>query len=170
MDFRYAVRADTDTYRQVVLTAATGPVGTNDYQIMLETIPLEGGRTFMHLAYSYGYGLSAKMAAQAYFSTVGSAKVGFTVTGRDANGRPIYVDDLRAALERNTLRYYLAIDAYLRALSAPVAEQFEKRLHGWFASTERYPLQLHEITEAEYLTMKRNEDKRQRSVPAGPVR
>jgi hypothetical protein len=33
----------------------------------------------------------------------------------------------------------------------------EKRLHDWFTATERYALQLHEMSEAEYLDMKRKE-------------
>ncbi len=163
IEFIYEVAAETPDYRQVVLRAEKGPVGTKNYQIILEAIPLDRGQTFIHLSYSYAFGFAAKMAAQAYFSTMGSAKVGFTITGKDSEGRPIYVDDLRGALERNTMRYYLAIDAYLGALSAPPEEQFERRLRTWFASTERYPLQLHEVTEDEYLNMKRNEYKRQQS-------
>jgi hypothetical protein len=64
---------------------------------------------------------------------------------------------MRGVIERNTMRYYLAIDAYLDSLSAPPAQQVERRLKTWFAATERYPRQLHEIEEAEYLAMKRKE-------------
>ncbi len=167
MEFRYDVPTETPDYRQITLHAEKGPVGTKDYRIILEAIPLEGGRTFIHLSYSYAFGFAAKIAAQAYFNTLGSAKVGFTVVGKEPNGQPIYADDLRGALERNTMRYYLAIEAYLSALSAPPEEQFEQRLHLWFAATERYALQLHEETETEYLTMKRDENKRQLSpLPA----
>ena len=71
---------------------------------------------------------------------------------------------MRGALERNTMRYYLALDAYLDALSAPPQAQFEKRLRTWFASTERYALQLHEVTLGDYLEMKRKEYKRQQAM------
>ena len=46
-------------------------------------------------------------------------KVGFTVVGHSPDGKPIYVDDFRGALERNAMRYYLCIEAYLTSLSAP---------------------------------------------------
>lgn len=63
---------------------------------------------------------------------------------------------MRGAIERNTMRYYLAIEAYLGSLSLPPAQQQEYRLTNWFAATERYP-QLYEITRQQYLSMKRDE-------------
>ena len=161
VEFIYSVAAETPDYLQVVLKAEDGPVSTKDYRIMLEATPLDGGQTFLHLSYSYAFGFAARLATQIYFSTLGSAKVGFTVIGKQPDGQPIYVDDMRAALERNTMRYYLAIDAYLGAFSAPQDEQLEKRLRSWFTSTERYPLQLHEETQNEYLAMKHKEYRRQ---------
>jgi hypothetical protein len=98
---------------------------------------------------------------QAYLNTLGSDKVGFTVIDKLPDGKPLYVSGIRGALERNTMRYYLAISAYLGALSTPPQQQLEKRLRDWFASTERYPLQLHELELSEYLDMKRKEYKRQ---------
>ena len=71
---------------------------------------------------------------------------------------------LRGVVERNTMRYYLAIEAYLGSLSAPPAEQQERRLRDWFAATERHARQLHEMERDEYLTMKRNEVQRQRAL------
>jgi hypothetical protein len=59
------------------------------------------------------------------------------------------------------MRYYLAIDAYLAAYGLPAAEQPEKRIREWYASTERYAQQLHEMDETEYLDMKRKEMRRQ---------
>ena len=59
------------------------------------------------------------------------------------------------------MRYYLAIDAYLAAYSLPAPEQFEKRIREWYASTERYAPQLHEMEQNDYLDMKRKEMRRQ---------
>ncbi|MDP3827951.1 MAG: hypothetical protein Q8Q74_15470, partial [Polaromonas sp.] len=81
-----------------------------------------------------------------------------------AGGEKTYVDGLRGAVERNTMRYYLAIDAYMASLSAPPADQLEKRLQQWFDATERYPRQLHEIERTAYLTMKRSEHRRQQAA------
>jgi hypothetical protein len=164
VEFPYQVVADTSDYLQINLNAQQGPLGTQHYRIMLEAMPL-GGKTFIHLSYSYTNGLLARLAAEAYFKTAGSGKVGFTIIGKQPDGQPVYVDDMRGALERNTMRYYLALNAYLEVLSEPPQAQFEKRLNIWFASTERYALQLHEVTLGDYLEMKRKEYKRQQTNP-----
>lgn len=163
VEFSHHVAKASADYLQVSLHADKGPLGTRNYRIMLEAVPLED-KTFIHLSYSYGYGLMARLASEAYFSTAGSNKYGFTVTGKKPDGQPIYIDDMRGALERNTMRYYLALDAYLQSLSAPQPEQFEKRLRRWFELTKRYP-QLHEVSEDEYLDMKRKELERQQVMP-----
>ena len=130
---------------------------------MFEAIPLQRDQTFVHLTYSYTFGMMAKLAMQAYLSTVGSDKVGFTVLNKTADGKAVHVRGVRGVLERNTMRYYLAIDAYLGAFATPPAQQLEKRLRDWFALTERYPLQLHELEQKEYLAMKQSEIRRQQA-------
>lgn len=157
VEFAFRRVAATPEYVNANLRADSGPMGTRDYRIALEAVPLEGGRSFMHLSYSYGYGFAARMALSAYLSTLGSGKVGFSVVDKLPDGKPVYVDNVRGVVERNTMRYYLAIDAYLGALGTAPAQQVEKRLRDWFAATERYALQLHEMSESEYLEMKRKE-------------
>jgi hypothetical protein len=71
---------------------------------------------------------------------------------------------MRGVVERNTMRYYLAIEAYLGALSLPPAQQFERRLADWHAGIERYPRQLHELTLGEYLDLKRAQALRQQEA------
>jgi hypothetical protein len=88
-----------------------------------------------------------------YLATVGRDKVGFTPRERAADGALRYVDGLRGALERNVMRYYLAIDAYLASLAAPPAQQREIRLRTFVAYTKRYSPQLHE--DDEFLERKR---------------
>jgi hypothetical protein len=163
VEFSYRVIAATPDHLAVVLEAAKGPFGTRNYSILLEAVPLTGGQTFVHLAYSYAYGTAAKLAIHAYLGTAGSKKVGFTVTGKRNDGQVEYIDGLRGLVERNTMRYYLAIEAYLGALSVPPAAQLEKRLRDWYAAAERYPRQLHEIEQNDYLEMKRREYLRQQS-------
>ncbi len=148
-------------YLRVALTADTGPLSTHDYRITLEAVPLENGTTFLHLSYAYGFGVTGKIAMSAYFSTIARSKVGFTVTGKEEDGSPIYIGGMRGLVERNTMRYYLAIEAYLGALTLSPRAQFEKRIGDWFVAVERYPRQLHEIEKAEYLDMKRKEQHRQ---------
>ena len=59
VDFDYRVAAQSADFLQVRLNAENGPLGTKDYRIVLEAVPLEAARSFIHLAYSYGYGFAA---------------------------------------------------------------------------------------------------------------
>jgi hypothetical protein len=164
LDFSWRPIAASADYFETRLEAASGPFGTRDYRISVSAIPVDQRHTFMHLSYSYGYGFAGKMAMNAYLSTVGASKVGFTVTGRDGNGGPVYIGGVRGAIERNAMRYYLAIDAKLAAMHAPPPAQLEKRLEAWFDASEHYPRQLHEMDRASYLAMKRGESEAQVSL------
>jgi hypothetical protein len=166
IDLDYRVAAQSADYLQIVLTADSGPVGTRDYRLMFASVPIDSRRSFIHLSYQYGYGTAARLAMKAYLVTAGSGKVGFSVVDRSTDGQPVYVSNMRGVMERNTMRYYLAIDSYLGALSAPAHEQLERRLHSWFTATERYPRQLRELELAEYLDMKRREVRRMAEAPS----
>jgi hypothetical protein len=120
-------------------------------------MPLDNGGTFIHLTYSYRYGLAGQLAMQTYLATIGLGKVGFTVVGTQSSGSPRYIGGMRGVAERNTMRYYLAIEAFLGNLSAPPQTRLEQSLRDWFAAIERYPRQLHELEQNEYLDMKRRE-------------
>ena len=152
VDFEYGVQARDADYLDVVLHAANGPLGTRDYRITLEAAPLDGNRTFLHFSYAYGFGALSRMAMSTYLATTGAEKVGFS---SEADGTLVH--GVRGVLERNTMRYFLAIDAFLDSLSAPPPVRVEKRLRDWFNATERYPRQLHEMDWDEYLSMKRRE-------------
>jgi len=165
MEFSYRVIAATPDHLALVLDAVKGPFGTRNYSILLEAVPLNGGQTFIHLAYSFAYGTAARLALYAYLNTAGSKKVGFTVMGKRSDGQVEFIDGLRGLVERNTMRYYLAIEAYLGALSVPPPAQLERRLRDWHAAVERFPRQLHEIDQNDYLEMKRREYLRQQTEP-----
>ena len=68
---------------------------------------------------------------------------------------------MRGVTERNTMRYYLAIESFLGALATPAPGRVEKSMSDWFTAIERYPRQLHEMERGEYLAMKRMEYARQ---------
>jgi len=76
---------------------------------------------------------------------------------------PIYIGGVRGALERNVMRYYLAVDAHLASLAVPPEQQLDKRIQTWFDSSERYARQLHEMDRAQYLAMKKDEYERQQA-------
>jgi hypothetical protein len=145
IDFSFNNVSSGAGFLETRLNAGQGPFGTRDYHIDVEAIPLDSGRTFMHMSYAYGFGGAGRFAMQAYLATAGASKVGFTTDG------------VRGAVERNAMRYYLAIDSYLNTMDAPPAERVERRIENWFSATERYPRQLHEMDRDTYVQMKRAE-------------
>jgi len=157
IDFVWKPATVSADFLSVGLGADKGPLSTRDYRIELEATPLPDGKSFIHLSYSYGYGTAARIAMQGYLKTIGSDKVGFTANGKTASGEPDYIGGVLGVVERNTMRYYLAIDAFL---AEPTKAQLPNRLALWFDSTERYARQLHEVERQDYLVMKRNEYKR----------
>ena len=165
VEFTHEVTASRPDYTQIVLAARKGPLGTRDYHISLELVALGSDQSFLHMRYAYAYGAMARRAMRVYLATSGSAKVGFTMIDSEEGLPPHLIGGMRGALERNTMRYYLAIDAYLGALATPAPERFEESLERWFTATERYALQLHEVDHDAYLTMKRREYLRQQKPP-----
>ncbi|MFZ5724067.1 MAG: hypothetical protein ACOY33_10470 [Pseudomonadota bacterium] len=160
IDFTFRVTAARADYLRIELHAAHA----DDDRIVLEAVPVENGQTFLHLAYSYTRTLASRTAMKSYLATLGREKTGFTVTGRGTDGTPVYIDGVRGMIERNTMRYFLAVEAYLDALSVPPAQRPEQRLQNWFDATARYPQQLYEMDRSTYLEMKRREYRRQQTV------
>lgn len=161
VEFDYREILHSADYFAIQLNAEEGPLGTSDYRIMIESTPLKDGQTFLHFTYTYSFGLSGRIAMKTYLATIGRDKVGFTTTDKHTNNKPDYIQGVRGVVERNTMRYYLAIDAYLATLNAPVDAFPEKRFQLWYAENENYARQLHEVEKEEYMTMKRKEYKRQ---------
>lgn len=163
LNFSFRNQAGGKDYFETRLNAPEGPVGTRDYRIVVSAVPLEAGKTFLHLSYAYGYGSMGKLAMQTYLNTAGANKVGFSMT-KDAGGQQALTGGVRGAVERNAMRYYLAIDSYLDTLDAPADQRTEKRIAAWFNATERYPKQLREMDRATYVAMKRQEYERQQTA------
>lgn len=163
VQFHYRAAATSPEYFQVDLNADSGPLSTKDYRIVLEAVGISGDRTFLHLTYSYSYGTAGRIAMKTYLATIGSDKVGFTAAGGPSSEQTEYIGGVRGLVERNTMRYYLAIDAYLGALSSTPDKRLEQRLTNWFDATEQYPRQLHEVSRQEYIQMKYKEYERQQT-------
>jgi len=155
---RYAFRvtAARDDYLKVVLVARTGPLGTRDYELVLQAMPI-GGRTFVALGYGFRPSAASRLATGAYLATAGIGKAGFTIVGRGSDGRPHWIGGLRGIVERNAMRNFLALEAWLQTRDVPAADRFERRLQCMAALTARYPPQLVEMPAAEYIAIKRRE-------------
>jgi hypothetical protein len=162
VEFDYSINTSDANYTQVNLDASEGPVGTKDYRIVLEMVALGVDRAFVHIRFSYTNGFGSRLATNAYLASAGKDKVGFTqIVGAD-HPEPQFIGGVRGIVERNTMRYFLAIDAYLSTLALPPPERFKESAERWFAATERYALQLHELDRETYVAMKLAEYQRQK--------
>lgn len=164
VDFDYRVLTATPDYLAIGLDAKEGPMGTSNFHIQFEGLALPDGKSFIHMGYSYRMNFAAQLAMSTYLGTVASGKVGFTVIDQQPNGQNQYIGGMRGLIERNTMRYYMAINAYLEAATAAPGAQFERRLQNWFTAVEQYPRQLHEMDRQEYVAMKRAENQRQLTI------
>lgn len=157
------VRAD---YAAAQMAAPDGPYDTRDYTLVAEAVPLQGGKTFIHLGYGFTYGGTSHFAMHLYLSTIGRDKVGFSREPAPADGtEPGHVRGMRGVIERNVMRYLLALRSHLDAAHLPSDERTEARLRAWFDATEKHPKQLHEIEREDYLKMKQNEFRRLAAAP-----
>ena len=154
LDLRFAVPAKTEDFLEVDLGADLGPAGTRNYRMAFSAVPLGPKRTFVHFRYGYSQGVLGNLALQTYLATSGSSKVGFSSDGQDESGKPRLVGGVRGILERNTMRYFLAIDAYLDTVEVAEESRKRARLQKWFAAVDRYPRQLREMPLDRYLAIK----------------
>ena len=74
-------------------------------------MPLTDNTTFIHFKYTYHYGFLARVAISGYLATLGRKKVGFSVDSYDENNEPVYVKGMQGIVERNSMRYFIAIRA-----------------------------------------------------------
>lgn len=159
IDFVFRQLRSSASELHVEMNAQRGPWGTSAYRIVLEAVALPQSKTFLHLTYAYKVNLAGQLAFAAYLGSAGKDKVGFST--QDVDGSAQLVGGVLGLVERNTMRYYLAIDAYLRSLALAPGLQMESRLKTWYQQSERYPRQLHEVDRVAYLEMKRAEIARQ---------
>lgn len=155
VDFVFRVASAGSDFVRVQMIAESAPTDARD-QLTLDAAPLDDKRTIVRVSYAYTFTAMERFGMQAYLSTLGRDKVGFSKT-TDANGNSAHVGGVRGMVERNVMRYYLAVVVYVDSLAVPPAERLEKRLQQWFDATEQHAQQLHEMGRDEYLSMKRNE-------------
>ncbi|QTF92448.1 hypothetical protein [Halomonas sp. BM-2019] len=165
LDLRWRMIAAGPTYLEMVLEGDRGPYGTRAFRLQLRAVPDLDGQSLVQLRYSLVYGMTARLALRGYFAFGGRDRVGFSeAPDEDSAG---LVGGMRGMIERNVMRFYLALVAHLEARALPEAERLEASLSRWFDLTERYPEQLREIERGAYLEMKRRELARQRQGEGG---
>lgn len=159
--YHYRTVDQQQGYLDIILSADEGPFGTEDHRMRFEALPLDGGKTFVHVSYAYSDSVALRLAEKVYFTTLGRSKVGFTITGTDKNDQPVYIGGPRGAIERNAVRYYFAIQSFMKALRYPEERRFSMRISEWYDLTSRYRNQLFDMDKKEYLTLKAAEHKNQ---------
>ena len=164
LDFSFRLAATQREYLDIALAAKKGPLLTRDHRIRCEAAPLDKGRTFIHFSYDYSYGVLARAAIKSYYATIGRDKRGFSIIATGKDGAPVYLGGVRGSLERNAVRYYLAIQAYMDTINIPPDQRFEKRNSRWYDLTARFPRQLYELDKGEYIANKRREHGNQRML------
>jgi hypothetical protein len=152
--YKYRIGKQQPGYLDITLTADAGPFGTKDHGMRFEALPLDGGRTFVHVSYEYSDSVALRLTGKAYFATLGRGKVGFTVTGTGKNGKPVYIGGPRGAIERNAVRYYFAIQTFMNTMQYPEKRVFSMRISEWYDLTSRYRKQLFDLEKKEYLASK----------------
>jgi len=144
-------------YLNVMIVADQGPYGTKNHIMRFEALPLDSGKTFVHVSYSFNDSPALRLAAKIYFATLGRNKVGFTVTGLNPNGDPVFIGGPRGAVERSAARYYFAIQTFMNTVRYSEEIRFNKRVNDWYDLTSRYRRQLFDLDKKDYLNFKTSE-------------
>lgn len=152
VQFAFGVVGVGPEYVRVALAAPSGPLGTRDYRIRVQAAALSAERTFIHMSYAYALGFWARLAMDAYLSGSGRDKVGFSVAERRPDGSVVHVDGARGVVERNAMRHYLAIEAFIDS-----PKELEPRLRNWYDEIGRYPQLREQVGAREYVEMKLRE-------------
>jgi hypothetical protein len=151
----------TPGYFAVSLVANEGPLNTKDHRIELEATSLPHGKTLIRFSCSYSYGRVVQVAMRGYFATIGRSRIGFSISGSDRRGHPVYVGGMKGAIERNAMRSYISILAYMDTLHLSGEHSLDHRLNRWYDLTDRYRKQLFEVERDEYIETKKRGYSRQ---------
>jgi hypothetical protein len=143
------------------LHADRGPHGLRAFDMKVQAVALEDERSLLLMRYSIGYGALGRIALGIYLAFGGGDRIGFTVERLDEDGAPVYVDGLRGLIERNTVRFFFALQAYLEE-----PDHLEARLGLWWDLTDRHPEQLRERDKDSYLVQKLRERQNQEALQA----
>ncbi len=158
LSYDYQVQQLQPDYVALLLRAGSGPFGTRDYRISVQATPVDGAHTFVRLQYAYRTSLMSRMVMGAYLATAGRHKVGFTVVDHTADGAPVYVKGRQGLIERNVVRYYLALQAFLDVSLSPGQHAREACGSHWYDLTQQYRRQLFEnMDKQQYLETKRRQ-------------
>jgi len=158
--YRFQVRARERGYVAIALNALEGLLGTKAHLLEIEAAGV-AGRTVVLLRSAYEPSAASKLLTTIYLATLARSKVGFSGAPNGPAGQGGFVKGEQGLIERNAMRYYLLLKAFLDTQGLPSGHQFEARLDVAYDLMDRYPAQLHEMEKPEYLDVKRRERENQ---------
>jgi len=158
--YRFLVRARQPEYVAISLTAPRGLLGTTAHRFEFEAGSV-AGKTVVALSSSFEPSMLSKLLTGIYLSTLGRNRIGFSREATEAGVPAGYVRGVKGMIERNVMRYYLALKAFLDTLDQPADRQFEARASLAYDLMDLYPAQLRQMKKAEYLDIKSREHQNQ---------
>ena len=167
LEFDFSVRSSS-TRLELVLHSEGGALGARDCTLELSAEP-RGDRTRLQLDFSQQYGVLARVGLASYLRTLGRSKVGFSQE-RNPRGRLVPVGGASGMIERNAVRYHLAVQAHLETLEVDSSFRNERAAARWFELTQAWPAQLFELERDVYLDNKRRELANQLRLQAAATR
>jgi hypothetical protein len=160
VELQFRVVGAGTTHLVTELSGERGPHGSRNVRMELEAMPAGTDRTLVRFRYELELGALTQAVMGVYLATAGRHRIGFSMD--DGSRQP--VRGLRGMIERNAMRFYLGLQAYLDTLHLPEDERITARLENWFDHTERYAEQLRELDRDTYLDQKRRELAQQRQL------
>jgi hypothetical protein len=154
--YRFLVRARHPEYAAISLTAAQGLLGTTAHRFEFEAGSV-AGKTVVALSSSFEPSVLSRLLTGIYLTTLGRYKIGFSREATEAGVPAGYVRGVKGMIERNAMRYYLALKAFLETSDLPAGRQFEARASLVYDLMDLYPAQLRQMDKAEFLDIKSRE-------------
>jgi hypothetical protein len=158
--YRFLVRARQPDYVAISLTAPQGLLGTTGHRFEFE-VGSVAGKTVLALSSSYEPSMLSKLLTGIYLNTLGRDKIGFSRETTEAGVPGGYVRGIKGMIERNVMRYYLTLKAFLDTGGQPADRQFAARASLAYDLMDLYPAQLRLMDKAEYLDIKLREHQNQ---------
>jgi hypothetical protein len=138
--YQFVVHSRRSDYAAISVSAAEGLLGTRAHRFDVEAANV-AGKTVFAMRSSYEPSALSKLVTTVYLATLGREKIGFS---RVPDGAQVgHVRGIQGMIERNVVRYYLALKAFVDNTA--------------YDLMDTYPAQLRLMEKTEYLDVKRRE-------------
>lgn len=155
-EVQYRFKASREPELIVIeLESSHGPMGAKRNRLTVEAMSMNG-ETILHFTSSIEMSTVSRLATATYLATLGRHRIGFSLID-DGEGKKTPVKGVKGMIERNAMRYYLALQTHIEQRKEPETLRFERSINSWFDLTERYHDQLYEVPREKYIENKKRE-------------